>query len=165
MLDPKSAAKIGESYGKGITDAVFGIVDVVKNAPAQKAANNQRVINQNKITEINNQVVRNNNRLREQAMREIAAEQEASMIAKMSPAQRDAYYKEKVAAIKEAKRLARQAEIAHEEMMELVWVCVILFVFLPILVWIGLLIWGISDVMACYNMKGFVPLLKTLCSH
>ena len=57
MIDPKNAGKIGEAYGKGITDAVFGIVDVVKNAPAQKAANNQRVINQNKITEINKKSV------------------------------------------------------------------------------------------------------------
>jgi ABC-type transport system involved in cytochrome bd biosynthesis fused ATPase/permease subunit len=165
MLDPKSAGKLGESYGKGITDAVFGIVDVFKNAPAQKAANTQRVINQNKITEINNQVVRNNNRLREQAMREIAAEQEATMIAKMSPAQRQQYYKDKADAAKEAHRAKVAAERAHEEMMELVWVGVILFLVVPFMVWIGLLIWGMSDVMACYNMKGIIPLMKALCGH
>jgi DNA polymerase III delta prime subunit len=165
MLDPKSAAKLGSSLGKGLSDQVFGIVDDVRNAKNIKAANNQRIINQNKITEINNQVVRNNNLLREQAMREIAAEQERDMLAKMSPAQREAFYKAKTEAAKEAKRLAREAEIKHEEMMELVWLCVFLFVFLPFIAWIGLLIWGMSDVMACYNMKGFVPLLKALCSH
>ena len=114
MIDPESAAKLGESYGKNLTNAVFGIVDVVKNAPAQKAANTQRVINQNKITNINNQTIRNNNRLREQAMREIAAEQEATMIAKMTPAQRDAYYKAKVEAAKEAQRLEREAQRKKE---------------------------------------------------
>ena len=133
MLDPKSAAKIGESYGKGVTDAVFGIVDVVKNAPAQKAANTQRVINQNKITEINNQVVRNNNRLREQAMREIAAEQEAAMIARMTPAQRDAYYKAKVEAAKETQRLEREAKRKKEEFWQIVWTIVILIISIPLL--------------------------------
>jgi hypothetical protein len=165
MLDPKSAAKLGSSLGKGLSDQVFGIVDDVRNAKNIKAANNQRIINQNKITDINNQVTRNNNRLREQAMREIAAEQEATMIAKMSPAQRQQYYKDKADAAKEAHRAKVAAERAHEEMMELVWVGVILFIVVPFMVWIGLLIWGMSDVLACYNMKGIIPLMKALCGH
>ena len=164
MIDPKTAAKLGESLGKGLSDQVFGIVDVVKNAKNIKAANNQKIINQNKITEINNQTTRNNNLLREQAMREIAAEQEAMMLARMTPAQKDQYYRAKIEAAKEAKRIAREAEIAHQEMIEYIWIAIIIFVILPLFIWIGLLIWGMSDVMACYNMKGIVPLLKALCS-
>jgi len=163
MLDPKSAAKLGNSLGKGLSDQVFGIVDDVRNAKNIKAANNQRIINQNKITEINNQLVRNNNALREQAMREIAAEQEASMIAQMSPAQRQEFYKAKAEAAKEAHRAKVAAEKAHEEMMELILVCVILFIAVPFMIWMGLLIWGMSDIMACYSMKGIVPLMKALC--
>ena len=164
-MDPKSAAKLGESYGKGVTDAVFGIVDVVRNAPAQKAANNQRIINQNKITEINNQVVRNNNALREQAMREIAAEQEAEMLSRMSPAQRKAFYEARNAAAHEAHRAKIEAERKREEFWEAFWALFAIFVVLPSIVWVGLLIWGISDVMACYSMKGIIPLMKALCGR
>jgi len=162
-LDPKNAAKIGESYGKGITDAVFGIVDVVKNAPAQKDANNRKVLAQNRITEINNQIIRNNNALREQAMREIAAEQETEMIARMSPAQRQAFYQARADAAKEAHRLKVQAQRRREEMWEIIGVLFSIFVVLPILIEIGLLIWGLSDFMACHSMRNIVPLMSAIC--
>ena len=165
MIDPKSAGKIGEAYGKGITDAVFGIVDVVKNAPAQKAANNQRVINQNKITEINNQVIRNNNALREQAMKETAAEQEAAMIARMTPAQRQAFYQARADAAHAAHKAKVEAQRKKEEFWEIFWALFFIFIVLPFIVWIGLIIWGISDVMACYSMKNIIPLMKTICGH
>jgi len=165
MMDPKTAAKLGQSLGKGLSDQVFGIVDDVKNAKNIKAANNQRIINQNKITEINNQVVRNNNALREQAMREIAAEQEAAMIARMSPTQRQAFYQAKADAAKEAHRTKVAAERKKEEFWEMFWALFFIFIVIPFLVWIGLIIWGLSDVMACYNMKGFIPLMKAICGH
>lgn len=162
-LDPKSAAKLGESFGKGLTDSVFGIVDTVRNAKNIKQQNTQKIANQNKITDINNQVVRMNNALREQAMREIAAEQEKQALMKMSPAQREAYYKMKAEQAKEAARIKREAEQAHEEMMEMIWVAIILLVGLPLMIWFGLLIWGATDVMACYKLKSFVPLVKAFC--
>lgn len=165
MIDPKSAGKLGEAYGKGITNAVFGIVDVVKNAPAQKAANTQRVINQNKITEINNQVIRNNNALREQAMREIVAEQEAAMIARMTPAQRQAFYQARADAAHAAHKAKVDAQRKKEEFWEIFWALFFIFVVLPFIVWIGLIIWGVSDVMACYSMKNIIPLMKAICGH
>ena len=165
MIDPKSAGKLGEAYGKGITNAVFGIVDVVKNAPAQKAANTQRVINQNKITDINNQVIRNNNALREQAMREIVAEQEAAMIARLSPAQRQAFYQTKADAAHAAHKAKVDAQRKKEEFWEIFWALFFIFVVLPFIVWIGLIIWGVSDVMACYSMKNIIPLMKAICGH
>ena len=124
MMDPKSAAKFGNSIGKGLTDGIFGIVDDVRNAKNVKAQNNQRIANQNKVTEINNQVVRQNNILREQAMREIAAEQERAALMKMSKAQREEYYKAKAEAAKEAHRLKLEAERKKEEFWEAV--CIIL---------------------------------------
>ena len=165
MIDPKSAGKLGEAYGKGITNAVFGIVDVVKNAPAQKAANTQRVINQNKITEINNQVIRNNNALREQAMREIVAEQEAAMIARMTPAQRQAFYQARADAAHAAHKAKVEAQRKKEEFWEIFWALFFIFIVLPFIVWIGVIIWGISDVMACYSMKNIIPLMKAICGH
>ena len=165
MLDPKTAAKLGESYGKGITDAVFGIVDVVKNAPAQKEANNRKVLAQNRITEINNQITRNNNALREQAMREIAAEQEAEMIARMSPAQRQAFFQARADAAHAAHKAKVEAQRKKEEFWEIFWALFFIFIVLPFIVWIGLIIWGISDVMACYSMKNIIPLMKAICGH
>lgn len=162
-LDPKNAAKIGESYGKGITDAVFGIVDVVKNAPAQKEANNKKVLAQNRITEINNQITRNNNALREQAMREIAAEQEAEMIARMSPAQRQAFYQARADAAHAAHKAKITAQRKKEEFWEIFWALFSIFVVLPILVEIGLLVWGLSDFMACHSMRNIVPLMSAIC--
>ena len=161
-LDPKSAAKLGKAYGEGITDAVFGIVDDVRSAKNIKAANNQKIINQNKITEINNQIVRNNNALRAQAMQEIADEQEAMAMARMTPSQRAAYKQSKIDAANAAKKAERRRQEAHEEMMQYFWACVILFLFIPLIVWIGLLIWGIADTMAYFSLKSWVPLLKTL---
>jgi len=163
MIDPKSAAKIGGAYGKGITDAVFGIVDVVRNAPAQKEANNRKVLAQNRITEINNQIIRNNNTLREQAMREIAAEQEQEMISRMSPAQRQEFYRARAEAAKEIHRLKVEAQRRKEEFWELFWAVFSIFVVLPILIWIGLLVWGAVDFMACHGMRSIIPLMTALC--
>ena len=163
MLDPKTAAKLGESYGKGITDAVFGIVDVVKNAPAQKEANNRKVLAQNRITEINNQITRNNNALREQAMREIAAEQEAEMIARMSPAQRQAFYQAKADAAHAAHKAKVEAQRKSEEFWEIFWALFFIFVVLPFIVWVGLIVWGLSDFMACHSMRNIIPLMSSIC--
>lgn len=163
MMDPKSAAKLGQSLGKGLSDQVFGIVDDVRNAKNIKAANNQKIINQNKVTEINNQIVRQNNAMREQAMREIAAEQEQAALAKMTPAQRQAYYKAKNDAAKEAARLKREAEQRHEEMMQYIGAAFIVFVILPLMIWFGLLVFGATDRMACYSMRDIIPLMSALC--
>jgi hypothetical protein len=162
-LDPKNAAKIGESYGKGITDAVFGIVDVVRNAPAQKEANNRKVLAQNRITEINNQITRNNNALREQAMREIAAEQEAEMLARMSPAQRQAFYQARADAAHAAHKAKIAAQRRKEEFWEMFWALFSIFVVLPILIEIGLLVWGMFDFMTCHSMRNIVPLMSVIC--
>jgi ABC-type multidrug transport system fused ATPase/permease subunit len=163
--DPKEAANIGKAWGEAITDSVFGIVDTVRNAPAQKAANNQKIINRNKITEINNQVIKNNNALREQAMREIAAEQEATMLARMTPAQRQAFHQARADAAHAAHKAKVEAQRKKEEFWEIFWALFFIFVVFPFLVWVGLIIWGISDVMACYSMKGFIPFMKAICGH
>lgn len=133
MMDPKSAAKFGNSIGKGLSDSVFGIVDTVRDSKRIKAENNSKIAARNKVTEINNQVVRMNNTLREQAMREIAAEQEKAALMKMSKAQREAYYKAKVEAAKEAERLRREEERKKEEFWEAVWIIVAIVILIALL--------------------------------
>lgn len=132
-MDPKSAAKFGNSIGKGLSDSVFGIVDTVRDSKRIKAENNSKIAARNKVTEINNQVVRMNNTLREQAMREIAAEQEKAALMKMSKAQREAYYKAKVEAAKEAERLRREEERKKEEFWEAVWIIVAIVILIALL--------------------------------
>jgi hypothetical protein len=133
MMDPKSAAKFGNSIGKGLTDGVFGIVDTVRNAKTIKAQNNSKIAAQNKVTDINNQIVRQNNALREQAMREIAAEQEKAALMKMSKAQREEYYRLKAEAAKEAHRLKLEAERKQEEFWEAVLITIAIVVILAML--------------------------------
>jgi hypothetical protein len=165
-LDPKSAAKLGKAYGEGITDAVFGIVDDVRNAKNIKAANNAKIIQKNKITELNNQIIRNNNALREQAMREIAAEQEQHMLLQMTPAQRKAFKENQVAEEKRRARAEREAKERAEEFWQYFWAFMIIFVFVPLVVWIGLLIFGIvikhSDYYTYKSLADVVPLLRTI---
>ena len=164
-MDPRKAQKLGENWGGAITDSVFGIVDVVKNAPAQKAANNRAALARNAQIEANNAVTRMNNQLRVQAMQEIAAEQEQAALLRMSPAQRQAYYQAKADAAHAAHRAKVEAERKREEFWEIFWALFSIFVVLPFLIWIGLLIWGMADVMACYNMKSFIPLMRVVCGH
>jgi hypothetical protein len=164
-MDPRKAQKLGENWGGAITDSVFGIVDVVKNAPAQKAANNRAAMARNAQIEANNAVTRMNNQLRVQAMQEIAAEQEQAALLRMSPAQRQAYYQAKADAAHAAHRAKVEAERKREEFWEIFWALFSIFVVLPFLIWIGLLIWGMADVMACYNMKSFIPLMRVVCGH
>jgi hypothetical protein len=164
-MDPRKAQKLGENWGGAITDSVFGIVDVVKNAPAQKAANNRAALAKNAQIEANNAVTRMNNQLRIQAMQEIAAEQEAMAIARMTPVQRQAYYQAKADAAHAAHKAKVQAERKKEEFWEIFWALFTIFIVLPFLIWIGLLIWGMADVIACYNMKSIVPLMRAVCGH
>lgn len=92
--DPKEAAKIGKVFGEVITDSVFGIADDMKKVKAKNEATKAR----NELIKINNETIKNNNLLRQQAMRELADEQERQRMARMSPAQREAYKKAKAKA-------------------------------------------------------------------
>jgi hypothetical protein len=163
-MDPRKAQKLGENWGGAITDSVFGIVDVVKNAPAQKAANNRAALAKNAQIEANNAVTRMNNQLRVQAMQEIAAEQEAMAMARMTPAQREAYKKSKADAAKNAARADRLAREASEERWQIFWVCVILSVLLPAVIYVGLFIYGViasgTDWATYHSLAKIVPGLK-----
>jgi len=89
--DPKEAANLGKAWGEAVTDSVFGIADDMKKVKAKNIATKAR----NELVQINNDIAKNNALLRKQAMQEIAAEQERDRIAKMNPAQREAYKRKK----------------------------------------------------------------------
>lgn len=92
--DPKEAANLGKVWGEVITDSVFGIADDMKKVKAK----NESIRARNELIKINNETVKNNRILQQQAMRELANEQERDRISRMSPAQREAYKKAKAKA-------------------------------------------------------------------
>jgi hypothetical protein len=70
--------------------------------------------------QINNDIAKNNALLRKQAMQEIAAEQERDRIAKMNPAQREAYKKAKARAALDAHNREIEAENTKQVIMAVV---------------------------------------------
>ena len=104
--DPEEAAKLGKKWGEVATESIFGIGDDLKKVKAK----NQAIKARNELVKINNEITRNNNLLRQQAMKELADEQERKRIAMMSPAQKEAYKKAKEKAILEEKNRRVEAE-------------------------------------------------------
>ena len=123
-LDPKNASNLGKAWGEAITDSVFGIADDMKKVKAKNIATKAR----NELITINNDIAKNNALLRKQAMQELAAEQEADRIARMNPAQREAYKKAKSKAALDE----RNRQIDAENTKQLIWAVVIVLVFLLI---------------------------------
>ena len=123
-IDPKDAANLGKAWGEAITDSVFGIADDMKKVKAKNIATKAR----NELVTINNGIAKNNALLRKQAMQEIAAEQEADRIARMNPAQREAYKKAKARAALDE----RNRQIDADNTKQLIWAVVIVLVFLLI---------------------------------
>jgi len=165
-MDPKKAQKLGQAWGEVLTDSVFGIVDVFKNSPAQKAAANKAVKNRNAVIAANNAVTRMNNQLKIQAMQELAAEQEQSAMARMTPAQREAYKKNKADSERAAARAERLARERAEERSQIFWACVIVFLGLPALIYLGLFVFGVlisgSDYQTYHSLAQIVPGLKSV---
>lgn len=128
--DPKEAANLGKVWGETLTDSVFGIADDLRKVKAK----NQATAARNELVKINNEIAKNNQLLRQQAMREIAAEQEAQRIARMSPAQRQAYAKAK----SQAAKAAHDREVEAENMKQYIWAGVILIALIAIAGAIGI---------------------------
>lgn len=157
--DPKKAQQLGQEWGQVITDSVFGIVDTVNHAKAVKE-HNKATIEHNKGVSTQNKI------LKDIAMKEMAREQEQAMLDKLSPAQKDAYYKAKIAAGKEAKRLQLEEEAAREERNALLAVISIVFIILPMIIWIFAIItvgaFSTSDRYSYRQMAPYIPFAQKM---
>lgn len=122
--DPKEAANLGKAWGETITDSVFGIADDLKKVKAKNAVTAQR----NELIKINNEIAKNNQLLRKQAMQELADEQERQRVARMSPAQKQAY----AAAKAQAAKAERDRRVEAENMKQYIWAGVILIALMAI---------------------------------
>ena len=160
-IDPNKAAKLGESWGKTVTDSVFGIVDVVDN-------HKKKVAHVNAVNEANKGALDHNKKINEQqkilkdmAIAEEAKAQEALLLQGMSPAQRDAYYKAKIAAGKaKAKRELEEAE-SRAETEALMQVFALVFVGVPLIIYLFLFfivtIFAYTDRSSYREISPFVP--------
>lgn len=149
-LDPKKAQKVGEEWGKVAADSVFGVVDVVSKHNNKKAANKS-------IMEHNHKVAQQNKILKDMAIKEMEREQEKDMLARMSPAQRDAYRKAQVA---EKRREFEEAE-ARAERNAIIQLLLAFFIGLPLVVYVFLFvlvaIFSGTDRSSYRSLSPFVP--------
>jgi lipopolysaccharide export LptBFGC system permease protein LptF len=154
-LDPKKAAKVGEEWGKTVTDSVFGIVDVVDKHNAKKNNNKS-------IMDHNHKVAQQAKILKDMAIKEMEKEQEKDMLMRMSPAQREAYKKAKTSAI----RQERQEAEARAERNAIIQLILGLFVALPIVIYMFLFImvaiFSVTDRSSYRSLSSIVPGAQTL---
>jgi hypothetical protein len=165
-LDPNKAAKLGETWGKSVTDSVFGIVDVVDNhkkKAAQINANNEA----NKGAIAHNKNVNEQQKiLKDIAMAEEARSQEIAILQAMSPAQRDAYHKAKIAAAKAKAKKELEEANARAETEELIQAVVLLFIGVPFIIYFFLFfmvtIFAFSDRSTYRDIAPYVPFAQTV---
>jgi len=165
-LDPKKAQKVGEEWGKVAADSVFGIVDVLdkhkKDMAHVKAVNeaNKGAIEHNKKVNEQQKI------LKEIAMAEEAKAQETAMLQAMSPAQREAYHKAKIAAAKaKAKQELKEAN-ARAETEELLQALSLVFIGIPLvlyfLAFMMVTIFAYSDRSSYRMIAPYVPFAQTV---
>jgi len=165
-LDPNKAAKVGETWGKAVTDSVFGIVDVVDKAKAKQA-------HINAVNEANKGALDHNKKVNEQqkilkqmAIAEEARAQEIAMLQAMSPAQREAYHKAQIAAAKAKAKQELEEANARAEMQEIMQVFGFIFIGLPLIIYFFMFfmitIFAFSDRSSYRMIAPYVPFAQTV---
>lgn len=160
-LDPKKAQKLGEDFGKSVTDSVFGIVDVVDKHKA-KVAHINAVNEANKgALDHNKKVSEQTKILKQMAIAEEERAQEIAILQAMNPQQRDAYYKAKIAAAKEKAKKEREEAEAHEETIAIIQIFATIFIVLPLVLYFLLFflvtIFAFSDRASYREIAPYVP--------
>jgi hypothetical protein len=165
-IDPKNAQKVGQEFGKAVTDSVFGIVDVVDKHKA-KVAHVKAVNEANKgILDHNKKVSEQNKILKQMAIVEEERAQEIAILQAMSPKQRDEYYKAKIAAAKaKAKKELEEAEAAAET-IAIIQIFATIFIGVPLIVYFFLFfmvtVFAYSDRASYRELAKFVPFATTV---
>jgi hypothetical protein len=165
-LDPNKAAKLGETWGKTVTDSVFGIVDVVDN-------HKKKMAHVNAVNEANKGAIEHNKNVNTQqkilkdiAMAEEARSQEIAMLQAMSPAQRDAYHKAKIAAAKAKAKKELEEANARAEMQELMQIFGLVFIGIPIVIYffafMMVTIFAFSDRSSYRQIAPYVPFAQSI---
>jgi len=129
--DPKKAAELGKAWGEVLGDSIFGVLDVLKNGKGMKEAANKKMELQNQRQSIKNAKIRSENakKLHDEEMR---------MLATLSPAEKEKYFKEKAEKAKFNAQALKDAEADAEERVLMLWLAFTIFVIVPGLLWVML---------------------------
>jgi hypothetical protein len=164
--DPKKAQKMGQEWGEVLTDSIFGVTDLIKNRKQLKAQADAKVHAKNQITTARNKVASAQNILTQMALEQQAKEEEARMIANLSPAEREQYYKMKAEEAKRIKAEKLAAEKAERERKELIQGIIALVVMTPMVIYVFMFIVAImlyaSDRAMYRVFAPFVPGIRSI---
>lgn len=127
--DPKKAAQLGKAWGEVLSDSIFGVLDVLKNGKGMKEAANKKMELQNQRQMIKNAKIQSENarKLHDEEMR---------MLATLSPAEKEKYFKEKAEQAKSNAQALKDAEEAAEERELMLWLAFTIFIILPGILWL-----------------------------
>jgi len=160
--DPKKAADLGKAWGNVLADSIFGVTDVIRDRKGMKEAANKKMEMQNKMQAIKNKAIQAQNFAKQKEMERNAADQEAAMLARMSPADREEYHKMRAEEAKASARAKREEEERAQEMKDLAAIGAVVVVVLPILAWgvlfmVGMMAKAGNDYGTYHMLQKFVP--------
>jgi cation transport ATPase len=133
--DPKKAAEMGKAWGNVLADSIFGVTDVIRDRKGMKEAANKRMEAQNKMTAIKNTAIQAQNFKKQKEMEQQARDVEASMLARLSPKEREEYHQMRADDAKAAAKAKKQAEIDAQETKEMLTLVGVLIVVVPLMLW------------------------------
>lgn len=160
--DPKKAADLGKAWGTVLADSIFGVTDVIRDRKELKAAANKKMEQQNKMTALKNKAVQVQNFKKQKEMEQRARDEEASMLARMSPSEREEYHKMRADEAKAAAKARLEEKQREEETKEMLTMLAVLVIVIPAVAWVMLFLFGImakaSGDYSTFNMlQKFVP--------
>lgn len=126
--DPKEAAKLGKAWGEVLADSIFGITDLFRDRKGMKEAANAKMQQQNQRQLIKNAKIKAENARKLQ-------DEESRLLATLSAAEKEKYYKDKAELAKASARAEQEAKEAAEERQELLAVLFVVAVVLPAVLW------------------------------
>ena len=127
--DPKEAAKLGKAWGEVLADSIFGITDLFRDKKGMKEAANRKMEQQNQRQLIKNAKIRAENakKLHDEEMR---------MLATLSAAEKEKYFKDKAELAKASANAQKEAEEAAEEREQILWLLFFIIFVLPAVLWV-----------------------------
>lgn len=129
--DPKEAAKLGKAWGEVLADSIFGITDLFRDKKGMKEAANRKMELQNQRQLIKNAKIKAENARKLQ-------DEESRLLATLSPAEKEKYYKDKAALAKQNAEAQKLAEEAAEEREETLILLFVLLIVVPAVIWLAL---------------------------
>jgi Fe2+ transport system protein B len=129
--DPKKAAELGKAWGEVLADSIFGITDLFRDKKGMKEAANRKMEQQNQRQLIKNAKIKAENARKLQ-------DEESRLLATLSAAEKEKYFKDKAALAKSNAEAQKQAEEAAEEREQLFIAAFMILIVLPAIIWLML---------------------------